>query len=92
MALDLGDKAIIREIAYEVAVPLTEKLQAAVKDGMKTEVRMHALECPRAEEIKGLQDELLDAKARIKGAWGTACVIAVVVSAVATVAVELLRK
>ena len=45
-----------------------------------------------AEEIKKMKEELLQAKAKIQGAWGTACVIAVIVSALATIAVELLKK
>ena len=92
MSLDLGDKAIVREIAYEVAVPLTEKMLAVFKDGMKTEVKVHMLECPLRSELTKTREELDAEKNRRKGAWAMATVIATILASLATIAVEFLRK
>jgi len=48
MPLDEGDKAIIREIAFEVAVILKRELKNARDEAIK----IHALECPAKDAIK----------------------------------------
>lgn len=48
MSLDDGDKAIVREIAFEVAGVLKEELT----DGFKTQIELHTSRCPAVEAVK----------------------------------------
>jgi hypothetical protein len=89
MALDLGDKAIIREIAYEVAVPLTEKLSSAVKEGMATQVKIHLLECPVRHELISTKEELDAIKNKAKGGWHTLAFLAALIVSFVSLATAL---
>ena len=92
MALDLGDKAIVREIAREVAERIIERVQHVVVESTRTEVKVHMLECPLKMELKTTKEDLAAEQNRRKGAWGVIVLIATIAAALATIAVDLLRK
>ena len=85
MSFDEGDKAIIREIAWEVASHIEERLKASIESGLYRRVEIHALSCPVKDDVKSLQD-------RIQGAWWVVGLIATIVGSIAAIAVELIRK
>ena len=87
MSFDEGDRAIIKEIAYEAATHIAEKLQASVMSGLHNKVEMHVLECPLRAEIKFVKDEIEIAKSKAQMAWKMVVLEAVVLSALATLAI-----
>ena len=46
-----GDRAIIREIAYEAANNIVEKVVRDLKEHYAHEIRLHIAECPVKQEV-----------------------------------------
>jgi len=91
MPFDEGDKAVIKQIAYEAADHVAERLQEVIQSGIASKIEIHTLSCPMRSELKETKDELAAAKNKRLGAWGLAVVIATILASAATIAVELLR-
>ena len=81
MALDEGDKAIIRDIAFDAA----EHTSRRVIGSFETRLQLHRAECPIGKEF-------MEAQNKMRGAWFVISIVASIVATVATIAVEWLRK
>ena len=67
MPLNEGDKALVREIAFEVA----ETIKTSIQQSVDTQIQLHRLQCPVAAEFKEEQNRRKGAMALLErfGAW-----------------------
>jgi hypothetical protein len=90
--LDEGDKAIIKDISYGAAEHTVQRVQGsfdskieALQSSINAKLVIHQASCPHGNTVS-------EAKDRVRGAWWTICILATVISAIATIAIELFRK
>lgn len=76
MALTEGDKAVVREIAFEAAKTIGDE----VKDAIMTGLRLHQAECPVKVEVEAKINQAKGAR------WAFGLVIAVVSAAIGAMA------
>ena len=66
MALTEGDKAIVKEIAYEVSNTIVERLEKA----MDERLALHVSSCPHGEKVKKFKAMMLGVGIGLMAAGG----------------------
>lgn len=81
MALNEGDKAIIREIAFEAAKEIASEVQAQVREAMDHAVEHHADTCPIARQFEAVQNKFM-------GGWTMITLLCTALMSLASLAVS----